>query len=94
MKEHFIPYLDAYDLANLNQRAFYCKTLIRGQVKEPFSLKTPYIPDVDIDQELIRELYDITRSQYARPLKEVKKIIEAEQKDVIEKIEDFVEPLI
>ena len=48
MKQHFDPFLDSYDLANLNMREFYCKTMVQGQVKDPFSLRSVYTPDVDI----------------------------------------------
>jgi hypothetical protein len=29
MAKHFDPFLSAYDLANLNQREFYCKLLVK-----------------------------------------------------------------
>ncbi|MDD3793947.1 MAG: type IV secretion system DNA-binding domain-containing protein [Candidatus Gracilibacteria bacterium] len=94
MKQHFEPYLEAYDLANLNQRCFYCKTMVHGQVKDPFSLKSLYIPDAKIDKDFILKLYELSRSKYNRSLLEAKKVIETEQKDVLKKIEDFGEPLI
>lgn len=94
MKQHFEPYLEAYDLANLNQRAFYCKTMVKWQVKDPFSLKSLYIPDIKIDRDFIFKLYELSRSKYNRSLLEAKKVIETEQKDVLKKIEDFSEPLI
>nr|MDD3720585.1 type IV secretion system DNA-binding domain-containing protein [Candidatus Gracilibacteria bacterium] len=94
MKQHFEPFLDAYDLANLNQRSFYCKTMVKGQVKDPFSLKSLYIPDVKIDRNFLEKLYELSRSKYNRSLMEAKKVIEVEQKDVIKKLEDFGEPLI
>gem|GEM_PF-828227 len=94
IKQHFDPYLDAYDLANLNQRAFYCKTLVHGQVKDPFSLKSLFIPDTKLDQSLCESLYELSRSKYNRSLQEAKKGVEKDQKDVIEKIETFAEPII
>lgn len=94
MKQHFEPYLDAYDLANLSQRSFYCKTMVRGQVKDPFSLKSLYIPDVKLEKDFLEKLYEISRSKYSRSLLEAKKAVEVEHKDVIKKLEDFSEPLI
>ena len=65
-----------------------------GQGKDPFSLKTPYIPDPVLDKNHIAELYSLSRAKYARPLEEAKKVIKEEQKDVIEKLENFMEPII
>jgi hypothetical protein len=42
----------------------------------------------------IEELYNISRKKYTRSLLEAKKVIEEEQKDVVEKLTDFAEPLI
>ncbi|EKD66174.1 MAG: hypothetical protein ACD_49C00060G0016 [uncultured bacterium (gcode 4)] len=94
IKQQFDPFLDAYDLANLSQREFYAKMIVAGQVKDPFSLKTPFLPDSPLDKKYIEELYSISRSKYSRSLEEAKKITQTEQKDVIEKIESFVEPII
>lgn len=94
IKQQFDPFLDAYDLANLSQREFYTKMIVAGQVKDPFSLKTPYLRDSPLDKKYIEELYSISRSKYSRSLEEAKKITQTEQKDVIEKIESFVEPII
>ena len=60
MKQHFDPFLDAYDLANLNMREFYCKTLVSGQVKDPFSLRSLRLPDAKINREYIARLRDIS----------------------------------
>ena len=94
MKEHFDPFLDAYDLANLNVREFYIKTMIDGKIKDPFSLRSAYTPDVDIDRDFIASIRDISRSKYNRTLQEAKQVIEQEQSKVLETIEEFVEPLI
>ncbi len=94
MKEHFAPFLDTYDLANLNMREFYCKTMVNGQVKDPFSLRSAYTPDVDINREQIQEIRDASRKKYARTLAEAKQVVQEEQKDVISAIEEFAEPLI
>ncbi len=61
MQQHFDPFLWAYDLANLNQREFYCKLLVQGQVKDPFSLKSIYAPDVNISHKQIEDLFNISR---------------------------------
>lgn len=94
LKQHFEPFLDAYDLANLSQRAFYCKTMVKWQVKDPFSLKSLYIPDVKLEKDFLQKLYEISRAKYSRSLLEAKKAVEIEHKDVIKKLEDFSEPLI
>ncbi len=94
MKQHFAPFLEDYDLANLNMREFYCKTMIQWQVKDPFSLRSTYTPDADIDREYIAKLRDISRERYCRTLEEAKQVVQTEQKEVLEKIEDFAEPLI
>lgn len=94
MKHQFSPFLEAYDLANLNMREFYCKMLVQGQVKDPFSLRSCYIPDPKIDRGFIANLYEISRAKYSRPLAEAKKVLEEEQADVMKTIEDFNEPII
>ena len=94
MKQHFQPFLDGYDLSNLNMREFYCKLLVQGQVKDPFSLRACRTPDVIINKNHIAGLYEISRSKYARSLAEAKKVIQEKQADVIKTIEEFVEPII
>ena len=93
MKQHFQPFLNGYDLANLNMREFYCKLLVKGQVKDPFSLKACRTPDVTIDKNHISDLYAISRAKYSRSLAEAKKVVE-KQADVIKTIEEFAEPII
>jgi hypothetical protein len=97
MAKHFDPFLSAYDLANLNQREFYCKLLVKWQVKDPFSLKSLYVPDSQVSKDFIEQIYNISRKQYSRSLEEAKKEVVEEHKDVIEtvaKVSDFSEPLI
>ncbi|MFK7780440.1 MAG: type IV secretion system DNA-binding domain-containing protein [Candidatus Gracilibacteria bacterium] len=94
MEKHFDPFLGSYDLANLNQREFYCKLLVKGQVKDPFSMKSLYLPDIDILPDYISRIYDSSRKKYSRSLQEANKKVIEEQKDVIEKVIDFAEPII
>jgi hypothetical protein len=97
MEKHFDPFLWAYDLANLNMREFYCKLLVKWQVKDPFSLKSIYVPDSNTSAEYIEKIYDSSRSRHNRTLEEAKKEVIEEHKDVIEtvaKVADFSEPLI
>ena len=94
MQKHFDPFLSAYDLANLNMREFYCKLLVKGQVKDPFSLKSVYLPDKHVSPEYIEALYNISRKTYSRSLAEARKLVVQEQKDVVEKLETFGEPII
>lgn len=94
MAKHFDPFLEAYDLANLNQREFYCKLLVKWQVKDPFSLKSVYTPDAKISHDYIESIYKISRSKYNRSVIEAKKSVQEEHKDVINKLSDFSEPII
>jgi hypothetical protein len=94
MQQHFDPFLWAYDLANLNQREFYCKLLVKWQVKDPFSLKSIYVPDTNIKADYIDLLYKTSRKKYNRSLQEAKKEIIEEHKDVVEKLSEFADPLI
>ncbi len=94
MQKHFDPFLSAYDLANLNMREFYCKLLVKWQVKDPFSLKSVYLPDKHVSPQYIEALYNISRKRYSRTLEEAKKIVVEEQKDVVSKLETFSEPII
>ena len=97
MQKHFDPFLWAYDLANLNMREFYCKLLVKWQVKDPFSLKSIYVPDSNTSKDYIDKLYNASRKQYSRSLEEAKKEVIKEHKDVAEtvaKVSDFSEPLI
>lgn len=94
MKQHFDPFLDGYDLANLNMREFYCKTMTHGQVKDPFSLRSIWTPDAHIDHDYIQKLREVSRAKYCRTKEEAKVVVQTEQKEVLEKLEDFAEPLI
>jgi len=94
MKEHFDPFLDSYDLANLTVREFYIKTMIEGKIKDPFSLRAAYTPDVEIDRNFIADIRDISRTKYNRTLEEAKIVVAQEQSKVLETIEEFAEPLI
>ena len=94
MKNQFDPFLDAYDLANLSQREAYCKMIVKWEVKDPFSIRTLYVPDKQIDTNYIDSIYELSRKRYSRSLLEAKKKVQEEQKDVVEKIETFAEPII
>lgn len=94
MKQYFDPFVGTYDLSNLNVREFYCKTLVEGQVKDPFSLRTPFIPDPDNDPRRIESLYNLSRGQYSRLLSVAKKEVEKKQSDVVTKIETFSAPIL
>ena len=73
---------------------FYCKLLVKWQVKDPFSMKSIYVPDSKVSPDYIKRLYHESRSKYNRTVEEAKKEVVEEHKDVIEKVNDFVEPLI
>jgi hypothetical protein len=62
-------------------------------VKDPFSLRSAYTPDAEIRHDYIEELYELSRAKYSRTLEDAKKAVE-EQKEVLDVIEEFAEPLI
>lgn len=93
MKRYFDPFLDAYDLANLDVREFYCKTMVHGQVKDPMSLRTMYTPDAKVIPQGIEYLYSLSRAKYSRSLEEAAKS-SAKQQDVLDAIEAFNEPIV
>ena len=93
IKQLFQPFLTWYDLSNQNAREFYCKTLSKWQVTDPFSCISCFVPDVKIEKGKIDELYQLSRSKYARSLEETKSEIK-QQSEVIKAIEEFIEPII
>ena len=93
MESHFDPYVGSYDLANLSAREAYAKMLVKGQVRDPFSIKTRYVLDIQVDPRYIENLYQISRSKYTRSLKEARKDI-VEKKSEIEKIDNFAVPIL
>jgi type IV secretory pathway TraG/TraD family ATPase VirD4 len=93
MSRHFEPFVGSYDLANLDAREFYAKMLVKGQVKDPLSLRTVYTPDAVIHKGGVEYLYKLSRAKYCRSLAEAKAKVE-EQKGVIETLESFTEPLL
>lgn len=94
MKEHFDPYVTAYDLANLSARDAYIKTLVKWQVRDPLSMRTRYVADVKVEVNHMRSLYQISRRLYARSLEVVKQSVTKEQREVLTKIETFGEPIL
>lgn len=94
MAKHFDPFLTGYDLANLSMRECYVKLQVKWIVKDPFSVRTAYIPETIIDKNYISDMYNLSRSRYNRTLVEAKKVVEEDQKDVLQTIDDFAEPLI
>jgi hypothetical protein len=93
MSGHFDPYVWAYDLANLGVREAYAKMLVQGQVRDPLSIRTRYIPDVSIDQWEIASLYTLSRKRYARSLAEARQAV-VEKKETISKLEEFGAPIL
>ncbi len=94
IKTHYAPFLSWYDLANLNMREFFCKLLVKWEVKDPFSLRSMYMPDAKIDANYIQHLYELSRQKYSRTLEEAKRVVQEETKDVQKAIEEFAEPII
>jgi hypothetical protein len=94
MREHFDPFVSAYDLANLSAREWYMKTIVNGQVRDPFSIRTRFVSDPLLDVGHIQSLYDESRSHYARSLEAAKKEVTKEQKEILTKIDTFAEPIL
>lgn len=90
LQRHFDPFVNSYDLSNLSQREFYCKLLVSGQVKDPFSVRSLYIPDPDISYAKIQLLYDISRSRYSR--NKADEYVKQDKKQI--SIEEFREPIL
>ncbi len=93
MSGHFDPYVGAYDLANLGVREAYAKMLVQGQVRDPLSVRTRYIPDVSVDATKISILYNSSRRSYARSLAEARQAV-VEKKETISKLEEFGAPIL
>lgn len=94
MREHFDPYVTAYDLANLSAREAYVKTLVQWQVRDPLSMRTRYVADVKIETNHMRSLYEISRKKYNRSLAIAKQAVTKEQKAAMAKVENFSEPIL
>jgi hypothetical protein len=90
---HFDPHVGAYDLANLGVREAYAKMLVKGQVRDPLSIRTRYIADVMIDPGYISSLYHVSRAKYARSLAEARAAV-VEKKETISKLEEFGAPIL
>ncbi len=93
MSGHFDPHVGAYDLANLGVREAYAKMLVKGQVRDPLSIRTRYIADVMIDPGHITSLYHVSRAKYARSLAEARAAV-VEKKETISKLEEFGAPIL
>ena len=93
MSGHFDPYVGAYDLANLGVREAYAKMLVQGQVRDPLSVRTRYIPDVSVDATKMSILYNSSRKNYARSLAEARAAV-VEKKEAISKLEEFGAPIL
>lgn len=90
---HYDPYVSAYDLANLWVREAYAKMLVRGQVRDPLSIRTRYIADVKVNSSYVENLYKLSRMSYARPLVEARQEV-VEKKSEISKLEEFWAPIL
>jgi hypothetical protein len=53
-----------------------------------------YTPDMKIEPQVIEQLVNNSRQRYNRSLAEVKAEVQLQHADVLEKIEEFAEPLI
>ncbi len=94
LEKQFDTFLGTYDLSNLNQREFYAKILVKWQVKDPFSLRSLYVLDREIEPLYIESLYQASRKLYAQKREEAHKDLMTHETDVIQKIETFIEPLL
>jgi len=64
LEKQFDGFLTSYDLSNLWQRELYAKLIIHWEVKDPFSLKSPYVPEVIHKSDYIEDLYKASRRVY------------------------------
>ncbi|MDP2090623.1 MAG: type IV secretion system DNA-binding domain-containing protein [Candidatus Gracilibacteria bacterium] len=90
LSKYFDPFLSNYDFSHLNKREFYCKLLVEGQVKDPLSMKSVYVPDRKLNESHLNEIYNLSRTNYSRNLQEAQDEIITEYKDVIDKVCDLV----
>ncbi len=93
MATHFDPYVTPYDLANLWVREAYSKMLVKGQVRDPLSIRTRFVADIQINPAYIEMLYEASRAKFARPLQEVQKAVIA-NKAIISQLESFWAPIL
>ena len=75
LEKEYTPRFFVRDIINLGVREMYIKMSIDGEVTDAFSGRTVNIPT--LDQNIYREIIDYSRSQYARPVAEVEKVLKA-----------------
>ena len=67
--------------------------LVKGQVRDPLSIRTRYVADVHVDAHHIANLYQVSRAKYSRPLAEARQAV-VEKKETISKLEEFGAPIL
>jgi hypothetical protein len=53
-----------------------------------------YVDDVKVSKNYIEKIYNISRNKYCRSLEQAQEEVLKEHQDVVEKVSEFVEPLI
>jgi len=85
LEKHFNNLISWYDLANLDSRHFYCKTIVQWENKNPFSAKTLDV-NSKIDYSKIQAVYNFTSKNYCNK-------IQTNTPSIV-KSEEFEEPLV
>ncbi|MCT4616662.1 MAG: type IV secretion system DNA-binding domain-containing protein [Candidatus Gracilibacteria bacterium] len=93
LEKQFSPFVDNYSLANLNQRDFYAKLTIKGESKNPISLRTQFSQEQPLNKDFIEKLYNISRKKYCKKVeKQVENNLKRKKED--KKSSSFIEPII
>ncbi|PIR46863.1 MAG: hypothetical protein COV07_02040 [Candidatus Vogelbacteria bacterium CG10_big_fil_rev_8_21_14_0_10_45_14] len=83
LQPEFAPIVEAKDLINLGLQEFYIKLLIDGETFDPFSAETlRVLPPTHPSYR--EEIMNISRSKYAVPVKEAKRLMAEEDKSARE----------
>jgi hypothetical protein len=73
LEKEYTPKFMVRDIINLGVREMYIKMSIDGEIKDAFSARTIDVPPITHD--LSKEIRDISRAKYCRPLPEVQEIL-------------------
>lgn len=86
LEKEYTPRFGVRDIINLGVREMYLKMSIDGEVKDAFSARTLNAPHYE--HEYSKEIVDLSRQKYARPVAEVEKILKAWNEEASEVDED------
>ncbi len=94
ISSYLAPQVTDYDLGNLPAREAYIKLLINGIPADTFSIRTFEVKEDDQRWSNIANIRDISRKQYNRTKLETVKEIKQSQSEVVERLENFSEPIL